>query len=242
MKKFIMLKMSKLISFFFKKSYTLILCIAFFYNITCPLANAKSSTVSQSQNGSQVNYSSQNYLTDYKSELKLIENFLNNINYLTCDFIQNINGEIAGGKFYLHRNRESSGKMRIEYLDEPKVLIVVNGEILSYHDIELDEISRLSTNTTPASLLTRPNISFSAKDVEITNIKKSNNEIKVSIMKKNRKDAGEFSLVFKLDPFEFVKMSVKNDLDQVINVELKNIDFDSKIPNKLFIIKNSDNQ
>ena len=212
-------------SFISKKNYTQILCIVFFYITNNSHAIAKT-----------------NYLNDYKNDLKLIENFLNNIENLSSDFVQNSNGNEVAGKFYLSRNNQSSGKMRIEYLAEPKVLIVVNGSILSYHDIELDEISRLSTNTTPASFLTRPNISFDAKDVEITNIKKTGNEIKVSVMKKNRKDAGEFSIIFKLDPLEFIKMEVKNDLDQIITVSLKNIDFHSKISNKLFIIKNIDNQ
>ena len=104
------------------------------------------------------------------------------------------------------------------------------------------ELYFLSTNTTPASFLTRPNIAFNSKDVEITNVEKTADYIKVSVMKKNRKDAGEFSLIFNNNPFEFVKMQVKNDLDQIINVELKNIDFQSKISDKLFIIKNSENE
>ena len=119
------------------------------------------------------------FLDQYQQELSQIESFLNNIKDLNCKFIQNSNGSVVEGKFYLSRNKNSSGKMRVEYLAEPKVLIVVNGTILSYYDVELDEISKLSTNTTPASFLTRPNISFSAKDFEITNITKNNNEIKV---------------------------------------------------------------
>lgn len=210
---------------FIKKSCALNLCIAFFCILTT------NSSFAQSK-----------FLNQYQPEINKIENFLNNIKNLNCKFIQNSNGNIVEGKFYLSRNGESSGKMRIEYLAEPKVLIVVNGAILSYHDIELDEVSRLSTNTTPASFLTRPNISFSAKDVEITNITKNNDEIKVSVMKKNRKEAGEFSLIFKLNPFEFVRMEVKNDLEQTISIQLKNIDFQSKISDKLFIIKNKDNE
>ncbi len=210
---------------FIKKSYALNLCIAFFCIFTVQSSFAESKSFDK-----------------YHQEITQIENFLNNIKNLTCRFIQNSNGNIVEGKFYLSRNKESSGKMRVEYLAEPKVLIVVNGAILSYQDIELDEVSRLSTNTTPASFLTRPNISFSAKDVEITNIVKNNNEIKVSVMKKNRKEAGEFSLIFKLDPFEFVRMEVKNDLEQTISIQLKNIDFQSKISDKLFIIKNNDNE
>jgi outer membrane lipoprotein-sorting protein len=225
MKNYIIPKMCNLLKNFTRKSYAFKLCIAFF----CIFATESA-------------FAETKFLNQYSQELTQIETFLNNIKNLTCRFIQNSNGNFVEGKFYLSRNKDSSGKMRIEYLADPKVLIVVNGAILSYQDIELDEVSRLSTNTTPASFLTRPNISFSAKDVEITNVTKSNNEIKVSVMKKNRKEAGEFSLIFKLDPFEFVKMEVKNDLEQIIAIQLKNIDFQSKISDKLFTIKNNDNE
>ena len=217
--------MYNLLKNFTRKNYALKLCIVFFYMFSTTSSFAQSKL-----------------LNEYQQELLQIETFLNNIKDLNCRFIQNSNGSLVEGKFYLSRSKNSSGKMRVEYLAEPKVLIVVNGAILSYYDVELDEISRLSTNTTPASFLTRPNISFSAKDVEITNIEKNNNEIKVSVMKKNRKEAGEFSLIFKLEPFEFVRMEVKNDLEQIISVQLKNIDFQSKLSDKLFILKNNNNE
>jgi len=225
MKKYIMPKMSKKHLKQIKNYAHNSLCIVFFYFITIQNSPAQSK-----------------FLAAHSEDLSKIEGFLNNIINLSCKFIQTSNGNVVEGKFYLTRNKESAGKMRIEYLTEPKILIVANGAILSYHDIELDEISRLSTNTTPASFLTRPKISFEAKDVEITDIQKNNNEFKVSVMKKNRKEAGEFSLIFKIDPFEFVRMEVKNDLEQVISVQLKNLDFQSKIPDKLFIIKDSNNQ
>ena len=217
--------MYNLLKNFTRKNYALQLCIVFFYMFSTTSSFAQSKL-----------------LNEYQQELLQIETFLNNIKDLNCRFIQNSNGSLVEGKFYLSRSKNSSGKMRVEYLAEPKVLIVVNGAVLSYYDVELDEISRLSTNTTPASFLTRPNISFSAKDVEITNIIKNNNEIKVSVMKKNRKEAGEFSLIFKLEPFEFIKMEVKNDLEQIISVQLKNIDFQSKLSDKLFILKNNNNE
>ena len=174
----------------------------------------------------------------YESDLSQIELYLNNIKNLSAKFVQETSdGNIAEGKFFLSR----PGKMRIEYETNPKILIAVNGAILSYFDVELDEISRLSTNTTPASFLTRPNISFNAKDVEITNVKKSANQIKVSVMKKNRKEAGEFSLIFATNPLRFSKMEVKNDLEQIISVTLSEIDFLSPIPDKIFVLKKADN-
>ena len=178
-------------------------------------------------------------LEQYQNDLQEIEKFLNNITNLTATFTQKTSDSIVEGKFYLSRNKESAGKMRIEYSSNPKIVIVVNGAVLSYHDVELDEISRLSTNTTPASFLTRPNISFQSKDIEITNISKDENEIRISLLKKNRKEAGEFSLIFKTSPLEFIRMEVKNELDQIISVSLKNIDFNSTIPNKYFVIKDN---
>lgn len=178
-------------------------------------------------------------LEQYQNDLQDIEKFLNNITNLTATFTQKTSDSIVEGKFYLSRNNQSAGKMRIEYSSDPKIIIVVNGAILSYHDVELDEISRLSTNTTPASFLTRPNISFQSKDIEITNVIKDDNEIRVSLLKKNRKEAGEFSLIFKTSPLEFIRMEVKNELDQIISVSLKNIDFNSSIPNKYFVIKDN---
>jgi outer membrane lipoprotein-sorting protein len=175
---------------------------------------------------------------EYRSELQAVESYLNGIKNLSAKFIQESSGGTVEGKFFLSRRKDVSGKMRVEYLAQPKVLIVVNGSILSYQDIELDEISHLSTNTTPASFLTRPNISFSAKDIEITNIKKSDSEIKISLMKKNRKEAGEFSLTFALNPLKFVKMEVKNDVNQAVSVTLSNIDFVTEIPDQFFVIKN----
>ncbi len=174
----------------------------------------------------------------YKSDLQQVENYLNNIKNLSAKFVQeSAEGNLVEGKFLLSR----PGKMRIEYSTKPKVIVVVNGAVLSYFDVELDEISRLSTNTTPASFLTRENISFSAKDVEITNVKKTTGQIKISVMKKNRKEAGEFSLIFSTNPLRFDKMEVKNDLDQTIRVTLSDIDFISPISDKMFVLKKASN-
>lgn len=174
-------------------------------------------------------------LNQYSAELAQVENYLNNIKNLSAKFVQETSdGATAEGKLYLSR----PGKMRVEYNGEQKVLIIVNGSVLSYTDIELDETSFLSTNTTPASFLTRANISFSAKDVDLTNVKKSANQIKISVMKKNRTEAGEFSVIFNLNPLKFVRMEVKNDLDQITAITLKDSDFTTPIAANLFVIKN----
>ena len=198
-----------------------IACVAFYFVVSPAFAVEKKSS---------------NFAEEYRAELEQVETYLNGLKNLSAKFVQETSdGNLIEGNFLLSR----PGKMRIEYLSQPKILIVVNGSVLSYFDVELDEISHLSTNTTPASFLTRSNISFAAKDVEITNVKKSANQLKISVMKKNRKEAGEFSLIFATNPLRFTKMEVKNDLDQVVGVTLSDIDMVTPISDKMFVIKKS---
>lgn len=175
-------------------------------------------------------------LIKHKIKLKEIENYLNNIQFLSSDFIQTSpEGDINYGKFYLSR----PGKMRIEYDDEIPILIIVNNNILSYIDLELEETSNFSTGSTPASFLTRKNISFSAKDIEFLDFNDDGKQYIISLQKKNRKEAGIFYLIFNKNPISFIKMRVKNDLDQITDIAFDELDYQSKITSDKFIIKNS---
>jgi outer membrane lipoprotein-sorting protein len=177
----------------------------------------------------------QNFLVKNKSDLVLVENYLNNIKSLQADFVQKTsNGNVVEGKFFLSR----PGKMRIEYGKPAPVLIIANGSVLAYTDLELEETSYLATNSTPASFLTRQHFSFAAKDVEITGFSKTADLIRVSVVKKNKKEAGEFSLIFQTNPLKFVKMEVKNDLDETTKVSFTTSKFGMPIDDKLFVIKN----
>ena len=170
------------------------------------------------------------------SDLAKIESYLQNIKYLQSRFVQEApDGSIAYGNFYLSR----PGKMRVEYDAPANILIVVNGSVLAYQDIELEETSYLRTNSTPASFLTRKNISFAAKDIEIIDYKKSGNFAQISLLKKNKKEAGEFKLIFRLDPIQFIRMEVSDELEQITTVSLADHNFVDKIDNKLFIVKNN---
>lgn len=174
-----------------------------------------------------------------KKNLELIESYLNNIKFLSANFIQESpDGSVVEGLFYLSR----PGKMRVEYVAQPKILIIVNGSVLSYIDTELDETSHLRTNTTPASFLTRNKISFNAKDVEVTNIINSNELITVSIVKKNRKEAGEFALTFSKRPFKFIKMEVTNELEEKTSIAFTKTNFTKKLPNNLFFTKKDEDE
>lgn len=179
----------------------------------------------------------QNLVNKYKTDLKEIENYLNNIKYLSANFIQESpDKKLVEGNFYLSR----PGKMRVEYNAKPKILIIVNGSVLSYIDTELDETSYLRTNTTPASFLTRKNISFNAKDVKVTNIKKEKKAIHISLIKKNSQNNTELTISFQKNPLKFSKMEVKNEVGEKTSITLSNINFRKKLDNSLFITNKED--
>lgn len=175
-------------------------------------------------------------LKKYQEDLSKIESYLNGITNLSASFAQNGSDKKVGGKLFLSRSKSSAGKMRIEYPSE-KIVVVANGSVLSYEDVELGEVSLLPTNTTPISFLTRPNISFAAKDVKINSITKNGDQITISLTKENRKD-WEFSITFDLNPVKFAKMSVTNELKEVVEVALIDLDFEKVIPKSLFVVKN----
>lgn len=178
--------------------------------------------------------SKEQLLEKYSQDLGKIEKYLNDIKNLTAQFSQiTSSGSIANGSFLLSR----PGKMRVQYDDKTPIIIVVNGGVLSYYDVELDEISNLRTNTTPASFLTRKNISFAAKDVDIIDVMKDDNIMKVTLLKKNSKNAGEFSLLFALNPVNFLQMEFANDLDEIVRVNLYDIDLKTTIDSQSFILK-----
>jgi outer membrane lipoprotein-sorting protein len=168
--------------------------------------------------------------------LNKIANHLNNIKYLQADFLQeSFEGDINFGKFYLSR----PGKMRIEYDEKIPILIIVNGNILSYIDLELEETSNISTGSTPASFLTRKNISFYDKDIQLLDFKENKKQYHVSLVKKNRKEAGVFHLIFNKNPLHFDEMRVDNDLDQTTSIRFTKTDYKNKIKSDKFIVKNS---
>lgn len=224
----------KLIFFFAAITLSITFCLSITQKSFAQNNSVENSTIVQPSIHRNTKTAKVDFLVKYKTDLEAIESYLNNIQNLSARFTQKSYEGNAEGKFFLAR----PGKMRVEYIGEPKILIVVNGSVLSYKDIELDEVSNLSTNTTPASFLTRPNISFSAKDVEITNVVKGPESITVSLMKKNRTEAGEFSLTFKTSPaLGFAKMQVKNDLGETTSITLQNVAFPENLDDDLFVIR-----
>lgn len=95
-------------------------------------------------------------------ELSDIEAYLNNVKTMTADFSQNSYGVISEGKLSLAR----PGRVRFEYTDDNPILVVSDGNNISFIDYELGQVTRWPINDTPLAFLLKDNVSLET-DIKI---------------------------------------------------------------------------
>lgn len=130
----------------------------------------------------------------YTLRLEAVESYLNKIDTLSGNFIQQApNGHLSRGKLLLKK----PGHVRFEYSDDVPLLIVADGETLNLIDYELSEITKWPVMDTPLAFLLenqiklddRVELSFSGTE-DIANI------ISVSASDPKKPEQGTLTLIF----------------------------------------------
>jgi len=99
-----------------------------------------------------------------RADVAAVETYLNGIRTLSSRFQQfSGNGGTASGQLYLSR----PGKMRFEYDPPVPILLVADGRNIYYYDKELQQVSDIRVEETPAGFLLRDTIRLSG-DVTLT--------------------------------------------------------------------------
>ena len=97
--------------------------------------------------------------------VKRVERYLNSITTLQSTFFQQSStNEFAEGEIFLSR----PGKMRIEYKAPNPILIVARGKYLSYIDTELQNVTYIPVEDTPAAFLLSGRIASTARKSRFT--------------------------------------------------------------------------
>lgn len=168
------------------------------------------------------------------SEIKRVENYLNNISTLTAEFLQVApSGETSTGTFFLSR----PGKLRWQYNPPTPILIVANGSLITYYDSELKEASYVSVNDSLAGFLTRKVIRFDG-DVAISNSSKNAGLLRISVIQKGKKEEGQLTLICSEDPAILKKLEVVDASGQLTTITLTNLQYGTKLNKKLFELEN----
>ncbi len=135
-----------------------------------------------------------------ESYLKKVETYINSLQKISGKFTQNSsNGAKDSGKFYINK----PGKMRLQY--ESPILLVADGTSIVYEDKKLNQISYISMNSNPASIVLNGNITFTGKNpsVKVKTIEEREATTEITLTTKNEKQSGVITLIFENKPLSF---------------------------------------
>ena len=133
-----------------------------------------------------------------RADVAAVESYLNGIRTLSSRFQQfSANGGSATGQLYLSR----PGRMRFEYDPPVPILLVADGRNIYYYDKELQQVSDIRVNDTPAGFLLRDTISLKG-DVTVTAFDHHPGAIRVTVVQTDEPGQGSVTLVLEDRPIQ----------------------------------------
>lgn len=164
--------------------------------------------------------------------LEKAEAYLEDIKTMQAEFLQiSSTGETSSGELWLSR----PNNLRIEYKPPTPILIVANGEFLSYVDTELKQVNHIPLEDTPAAFLLRDDFSFLDGELTVTGFERRANTMRISVVQTKDPLAGELTLVFMENPMVLRKWVIKDAQGVVTELTLVNARFDFPIPEQRFL-------
>lgn len=164
--------------------------------------------------------------------LKEIEGYLNGLTTVTAKFSQVApDGSEARGLFYMQR----PGKMRWEYEPPTPILMVSNGDTLTYYDKELAQTTYIPLQDTLAAFLVRKHIKLSG-DIIVDEVKKDSDRIFVTLHQSGKADEGSLTLEFITTPLELQSLSITDAVMQKTKVSFSGSEFGKSIPQNFFLM------
>ena len=166
-----------------------------------------------------------------RASLTAIERYLTEIRTLRADFQQiGPEGDPAHGVFYLRR----PGRLRVEYAPPVPVLIVGDGILLHYHDLELGQVNDWFIFDTPLGALTRDEVRF-GEDLVVTAFEERDGFIGITVVQGDDPGAGSLTLVFSTDPLLLRLWRVKDPQGLVTTVTLHELKTNIRLRPTLFV-------
>jgi outer membrane lipoprotein-sorting protein len=163
--------------------------------------------------------------------VKKAEAALNAVTTMKSRFVQvDADGTTHEGDLYLSR----PGKMRLVYDPPTQMLMVADGVFLIYVDKEMDDVSHIDLNDTPAGLLLKKNLSFSDPAVKLLGVHLGAGTVEITAAQAKDPAAGRLTFVFSDNPFEMRQWRVIDAQNKEVQVTLMSPAYGVPIDGKLF--------
>ena len=168
---------------------------------------------------------------DRDQVISKVEDNLNRIRSMKATFIQRgPEGNVDEGTIYLER----PGKIRFEYANDNPILVVSNGDMLSFIDYEIKQVSRWPIDKTPLSVLVDDQIDLKDQDVEIPEMIRFAGLIKMSVLQPDQEDQGYITLIFEESTMELKSWEVIDVQGYTTRIALLNPEYNISVDDDQF--------
>ncbi|MBE6453090.1 MAG: outer membrane lipoprotein carrier protein LolA [Alphaproteobacteria bacterium] len=175
-------------------------------------------------------------LAQTASDIKQIEDYLNNMMSLKANFVQMAsNGTTSEGRLYIAK----PSKIRMEYAPPASVLIVGNGDYIVFNDQELDQVTNIDYEDIPATMILANDIKIDNDTLKITDFYKDNGTTSVTLEHSKSADLGPITLVFSNSPFELKQWKIVDPQSVEVTLSLYDVSQNVKLDDGLFTFKKS---
>ncbi len=168
---------------------------------------------------------------DREDILSRVEDNLNKVRSLKATFVQRgPQGNVDEGTIFLAR----PGKIRFEYANDNPILVVSNGDMLSFVDYEIKQVSRWPIDKTPLNVLVDDHIDLSDQDIEIPEMIRFAGLIKMSVLQPDQKDQGYITLIFEESTMELKSWEVVDVQGYTTRIALLNPEYNVSVDDDHF--------
>ncbi len=168
---------------------------------------------------------------DRENILSRVEDNLNKVRSLKATFVQRgPEGNVDEGTIFLAR----PGKIRFEYAHDNPILVVSNGDMLSFVDYEIKQVSRWPIDKTPLNVLVDDHIDLSDQDIEIPEMIRFAGLIKMSVLQPDQKDQGYITLIFEESTMELKSWEVVDVQGYTTRIALLNPEYNVTVDDAHF--------
>lgn len=171
--------------------------------------------------------------SDDSKKISYIENYFNRMKTLKAQFTQtNPDGSKAAGIFYIKR----PGRMRIQYKQPEKKLIIADGNFLIYNDPAMDEVSQMDLESSPANIILKENVSFS-DGITVTDFSETEKGVQLTLTKSDDSEAGSLTLVFSKSPFVLSRWIIRDQQGANTFVNVSDVSLNKPLEDSLFVVR-----
>ena len=174
-----------------------------------------------------------------KISVESVNNYFNSVESFKSEFIQfnNADNTVAEGNFYMQK----PNLLRFEYTYPFKTLLILNGNIIHYYDVELDEVTTLSKSVNPVFDLLSKQQNLAELDSKILDVRNENEKyyINTELNITNKDETDKYNVVYifnnDIDTLEGLKLDNGNG---VIELKFLKTKKNVRINKDTFIFKN----